>query len=142
MTSGIFSGWKDIANYLGKGVRTVQRYEGEFGLPVRRPAGKHRGSVLATKAELDEWVHGIFRERSGATRNAVPLDCGDLESAIFRLTTLLHELQKGTIQLRVSRTQLCRAIHYVCDEAVQKHNGNGDTERWIRPVHPSDLRAA
>ena len=23
----IISGWKDIANYLGKGVRTVQRYE-------------------------------------------------------------------------------------------------------------------
>ena len=29
----IFSGWKDIANYLGKGVRTIQRYERELGLP-------------------------------------------------------------------------------------------------------------
>jgi hypothetical protein len=51
----IFSGWKDIANYLGKGVRTVQRYEKELMLPVRRPSGS-RGSVLATKAELDRWV--------------------------------------------------------------------------------------
>jgi hypothetical protein len=51
----VFSGWKDIANYLGKGVRTVQRYEKELMLPVRRPAGP-RGSVLATKAELDRWV--------------------------------------------------------------------------------------
>ncbi len=51
----VFSGWKDIANYLGKGVRTVQRYEKELKLPVRRPAGP-RGSVLATKAELDRWV--------------------------------------------------------------------------------------
>jgi len=50
------SGWKDIANYLGKGVRTVQRYERELGLPVRRPAGKPRGSVVATKPEIDAWV--------------------------------------------------------------------------------------
>lgn len=55
-SSQIFSGWKDIANYLGKGVRTVQRYEGELRLPVRRPAGKMRGSVVATKDELDAWV--------------------------------------------------------------------------------------
>ena len=52
----ILSGWKEIANYLGKGVRTVQRYEGELRLPVRRPAGRARGSVLATKLELDAWV--------------------------------------------------------------------------------------
>jgi len=50
------SGWKDIANYLGKGVRTVQRYERHLGLPVRRPAGKDCGSIVATKAELDAWV--------------------------------------------------------------------------------------
>lgn len=50
------SGWKEIANYLRKGVRTVQRYERMFGLPVRRPAGKPWGSVIATKAELDAWV--------------------------------------------------------------------------------------
>ena len=52
----ILSGWKDIANYLGKGVRTVQRYERELGLPIHRPAGKSLGSVIATKAELDRWV--------------------------------------------------------------------------------------
>jgi hypothetical protein len=52
----ILSGWKEIANYLGKGVRTVQRYEGEMGLPVRRPARKARGSVIATVEELDAWV--------------------------------------------------------------------------------------
>jgi len=50
------SGWKEIANYLGKGVRTVQRYEWQMGLPVRRPAGKPRDSVIATKLELDAWI--------------------------------------------------------------------------------------
>jgi len=52
----IFSGWKEIANYLGKGVRTVQRYERELGLPIHRPNGKSAGSVIATKVEIDDWV--------------------------------------------------------------------------------------
>ena len=52
----ILSGWKEIANYLGRGVRTVQRYERELALPVRRSAGKSTGSVIAIKAELDGWV--------------------------------------------------------------------------------------
>lgn len=52
----VLSGWKDIANYLGRGVRTVQRYERELGLPVRRPASKLRSSVIATQSELDSWV--------------------------------------------------------------------------------------
>ena len=52
----ILSGWKQIANHLGKGVRTVQRYERELGLPIRRPAGKSSASVIATAGELDAWV--------------------------------------------------------------------------------------
>ena len=56
MTPAILSGWKEIAHYLGKGIRTVQRYELELGLPIRRFAGKSRASVAATKAELDAWV--------------------------------------------------------------------------------------
>lgn len=56
MPEEILSGWKDIARYLGKGVRTVQRYERGLGLPVRRPTGKSTGSVIATKAELCAWI--------------------------------------------------------------------------------------
>ena len=54
--SGVLSGWKDIANYLGQAVRTVQRYECELGLPVHRPSGKLCGSVIAVKSDLDAWV--------------------------------------------------------------------------------------
>ena len=52
----ILSGWKEIAVHLGKGVRTVQRYERKLGLPIRRPSGKSIGSVIATVAELDAWI--------------------------------------------------------------------------------------
>jgi hypothetical protein len=65
-TLEIFSGWKEIANYFGKGVRTVQRYERELRLPVRRPAGKSHAAVIATKAELDAWV-AAGAKRASAT---------------------------------------------------------------------------
>ena len=46
--------WKEIAAYLKRGVRTVQRWERTAGLPVRRVASP-RGAVYAFKAELDRW---------------------------------------------------------------------------------------
>jgi hypothetical protein len=53
----ILSCWKDIARYLGKGVRTVQRWEREFDLPVRRPKGADRKSaVAADPRDLDAWL--------------------------------------------------------------------------------------
>jgi len=51
----ILSSWKDIAGYLGKSVRTVQRYEQELGLPVRRPRGS-RYIVFAYPSELNKWL--------------------------------------------------------------------------------------
>jgi len=51
----ILSGWKQIANYMKQGVRTVQRWELTFGLPVHRPKAGTRGAVIAFAEELDEW---------------------------------------------------------------------------------------
>jgi hypothetical protein len=72
------SGWKEIAAYLGKGVRTVQRYERECGLPVRRPARRAKGSVVATKGELDAWVSaspidGAFQLKARRPAGEAPL---------------------------------------------------------------------
>jgi hypothetical protein len=53
--SSTFTSWKEIATYLGKGVRTAQRWERHLGLPVRRPNGKPSGVVAASQAELDSW---------------------------------------------------------------------------------------
>src|SRR5262245_26038307 len=47
--------WKEIAAYLGRGIRTVQRWEREEGLPIRRLAHAERGSVFADPTELTEW---------------------------------------------------------------------------------------
>src|SRR4051812_45550618 len=47
--------WKEIAAYLGRGIRTVQRWEREEGLPVHRLVHADRGSVFADPTELNEW---------------------------------------------------------------------------------------
>ena len=54
--TGVLTSWKDIARYMGKGVRTVQRWEMDFGLPVRRPQGSNKKAVLARPRDLDAWV--------------------------------------------------------------------------------------
>jgi hypothetical protein len=54
--SAVLTSWKDIARYMGKGVRTVQRWEQDFGLPVRRPQGSNKKAVLARPRDLDAWV--------------------------------------------------------------------------------------
>src|SRR3954468_17805613 len=55
-SSELLNSWKEISNYIGRGVRTVQRWEKDFGLPVRRPSGHLRGSVIALKAYIDNWL--------------------------------------------------------------------------------------
>jgi adenylate cyclase len=47
--------WKEIAAYLKRGARTVQRWEREEGLPVHRLRHDVLGSVYAWTAELDRW---------------------------------------------------------------------------------------
>jgi hypothetical protein len=52
----VLSTWKEIAGYLHRGVRTVQRWEATFGMPVRRLGSTPRASVVAFQYELDDWL--------------------------------------------------------------------------------------
>lgn len=52
----VLNSWKEIASYMNRGIRTVQRWEAELGLPVRRPRGKSRTSVIAMRTDLDQWL--------------------------------------------------------------------------------------
>ncbi len=48
--------WKEIAGYLRRDVRTVQRWEKSEGLPVQRHFHDKMGSVFASKSDLDAWL--------------------------------------------------------------------------------------
>src|ERR1700731_4855271 len=51
--------WGEIAAYLRREIRTVQRWERYQGLPVRRLQIGKLGTVYAYRSELDKW----FRKR-------------------------------------------------------------------------------
>jgi len=50
-------GWKEIATYLRRGIRTVKRWEADRGLPTHRVPGGGRASVYGFTTELDDWLH-------------------------------------------------------------------------------------
>jgi hypothetical protein len=54
--ANLLRSWKGISAYMALGVRTVQRYEANLGLPVHRPAGGNRCAVWAFSDEIDAWL--------------------------------------------------------------------------------------
>jgi hypothetical protein len=48
--------WKEISQHLKVEVRTCQRWEKQYGLPIHRFTDSTRSRVFAYKNELDEWL--------------------------------------------------------------------------------------
>jgi hypothetical protein len=116
------SGWKDIANYLGKGVRTVQRYERELGLPVRRPAGKATGSVVATRAELDAWIAASpIREAFQLTKvetHATGMT-QSIHKGVAEMTRLREQMVSLRNELRTSVEMLSQSLYGMQSDLLQ-----------------------
>ena len=69
------NGWKEIAASLGRSVRTVQRWEKDFGLPVRRFGLSKPESVFAFPREIDAWLEtaqGISARTGAGAPQSVP----------------------------------------------------------------------
>lgn len=121
-SSLFLSGWKELAQHLGKGVRTVQRYERELGLPVRRPAGKTRGSVVAVKAEVDGWIKASPIREAFRLRNPqqnVWEGTETLRKGLSELVTLRNQMRTLRDELRKSVGQLHASLHLIEDELIQ-----------------------
>ena len=48
--------WKEIAAYLKRDIRTVQRWEKQEGLPVRRHVHDERSTAYAYSSDIDAWL--------------------------------------------------------------------------------------
>jgi hypothetical protein len=133
------SGWKEIANYLGKGVRTVQRYEREMGLPVRRPAKKSRASVVATKFEIDAWVAASpIRQDFRLPRLA-----GDHRTFIQQVTTGLAQMRRLRDQMTELRSEVTRTVALLKDsvELARRQVNRSESNRTTVSVAEVELRS-
>jgi hypothetical protein len=83
--------WKEIAVYLGREVRTAQRWEKREGLPVYRQFHVKAGTVWAFKHEIDAWL----KNRCQALSKSAPRVSLLEHSADWSSPTVLVARQTG-----------------------------------------------
>jgi hypothetical protein len=59
------NGWKEIAAFLGKSVRTAQRWERELGLPTHRIKTPDGQIIFSKRSEIDVWRSSTDQRRLG-----------------------------------------------------------------------------
>jgi hypothetical protein len=117
--------WKEIACYLGKGVRTVQRWERQFGLPVRRPNASNKGVVCALPDELDTWFAVRWGRRNGLEPNS---ENGTRPSPEVRANVeTSHRLHRANHQLTTELVQFVRSVREGCEALAL------ESSRFARP---------
>jgi TolB-like protein/Tfp pilus assembly protein PilF len=113
--------WKEIAAFMRRDVRTVQRWEKKEGLPVYRHQHDKLGSIYASRAELEQWFGSRQQSSPAASSDKIKLAVlpfqnlsGSAEDAYFsdglteEMTTQLTRLQPSELAVIASST----AEHY------------------------------
>ena len=118
----ILNSWKEIASYMGRGVRTIQRYEMQLGFPVHRPAGKQRSAVLAFTDEIDAWL----KQTPTHWRQIVELD-GAVRA---RLEVPLAD---GGNHHGTTACPLCGGTGRIHDSQTDSANGNAQPASRLSP---------
>jgi hypothetical protein len=112
----VLNSWKEVATYLGRGVRTVQRWEMELGLPVRRPHGRSRSSVIALKPEIDRWLASTpgevpAKKRTSTRQENIFQHSHKLHNTANVLVSKTHQLLKRSADLNTRSKLLCEQIN-------------------------------
>src|SRR5215470_3218841 len=107
-SSEVLNSWKEIASYMNRGVRTVQRWEAELNLPVRRPHGRGRSAVVAIRSELDLWLKACPIEHNSDPKTEAQLRVGGRVRALN--TELLLEGRRLRRHVATSRLQVSSAL--------------------------------
>lgn len=111
----VLHSWKEISAYVGRGIRTIQRWEASFGFPVHRAKGELRGSVLAFRSEIDEWLRDRSIRKNGRHVRFSRTDLGllrlrsnavTLEERMFAFRERARDLQETTSRTMLLYSQL------------------------------------
>lgn len=119
----VLTSWKEIARYMGKGVRTVQRWEQEFGLPVRRPLGSDKKAVLARPSDLDSWVALRCGMSSRCTKPGDPATSAlllrsNVAAEMETSRRLRENCQHARVELRLALEALNERLAHICNKAA------------------------
>jgi hypothetical protein len=107
----VLNSWKEIAHYLDRGVRTVQRWERELQLPVHRIGKGKRSPVYAVVAELKFWmVTSAGRDAMLADRPRNVLVQPGVRERQPVLAVRLHELAQAVAQASVRHQRQAEAL--------------------------------
>jgi PEGA domain len=125
-TSARLDSWKEIAAYLRRSVRCVQRWEKNEGLPIRRIAQRPGTSVYAFPDELESWWRAggrTWREatakqkqeeiavRTEKTREMSP-GVGEISPGVQDYNTAFERIRRAVMKdkLLALRTTFSRSI--------------------------------
>lgn len=138
--AGMLSTWKDISAYLGRGVRTVQRWENNLGLPVHRIGTGNRPPVFAFEHEIEEWLRrtaGVEMDSEEPTQGEHDRSDSNPEGLDFAgsnqqwIAEFLQELRMNALELErdlagegsvpnVSLAKTLRSIQELANAAVAR----------------------
>ena len=119
-TRRVLHSWKDISNYTGRGVRTIQRYEVQLGFPIHRPAGSPRSAVLAFSDEVDAWLNRS-PVRGGQLMNALCVD------EIYQKARVSHARAASMRKRLENTTQLLTKLNNSMQKAMERRSRSFST---------------
>jgi septal ring factor EnvC (AmiA/AmiB activator) len=121
----LLSGWKDIASYLGRGVRTVQRYERKLNLPVRRVLRSPSGPVVATKSDLDSWVRSSPTAQESFNKETRTVE----EHLVSDIAKGLQQQAELRAQMLKLRNELKMSVKNIRENILQLRQQLNETRR-------------
>lgn len=141
----LLNSWKEIATYLGRGIRTVQRWE-KMGLPVRRIGTGHRSPVVADARDLDRWLQTAHRHGFQPEEAAEPIL--NLHHSVERSRRLQEELLvlrdsqlRSVARLAETVASITRACSVPLPVAIERSRAQTDAYEFP-PVIQAELPPA
>jgi len=146
-TRRVLHSWKEISSYTGRGVRTIQRYEVQFGFPVHRPAGSPRSAVLAFTDEIDRWLAGSptrvlqpVVSQNGILKDG-PLQDGAAQNVhTARLHAMYMQAKLGCDRARSMHEQLVATqelLHRLTDSMARFERGARSSAQHLKSARNS-----
>ena len=139
----ILNTWKEIAAYLSRGVRTAQRWEISYKLPVHRPNGDAQ-TVYAFSDEIDAWLERSKPRNVSYIRPTFIVVDLMTPGALSDLKLSIEQAKFNVLTSYTSSEVIATAEKYEVDgfvvDAVLLDKHPAELGRELRKLYPSKIR--